>query len=570
MTPSIPLYPFDPARRIGTVIEVGAAGAKANMPDAALASGRWLHGARAPCGEVGEFAFIEVGELALLARVVEVRLPERDRLSVEAELGKELDVHPVGTLEFLASICVRDGSVSSGVTAHPRLAAAVYSAHPALLKWIAESAVQASAVALDLAVLRSTPGTVVSFTPEKLFGRHCAILGATGGGKSWTLARVIEQSAKFGSKVVLVDATGEFHTLRGEGIRHAQIGAGDPAPTGCVEVCVPYSEMTEADLFALFKPSGQAQGPKMRQAMRTLKLLRLEPELAPGKTVYAKAGQSRATFAAAYHRHAKAVEAPQADFNIEALAQQILQECVFPTDNNKPGFFGRIQENEQGYCLTLVSRIEDMMNTSALACVLRPGDKPTMSSVLESFLGDEGARVLRLSLKYLPFENDARSVVMNAVGRRLLELARLGKFRERPLLVAVDEAHQFLNRHVGDENSKYPLDSFELIAKEGRKYWLTVCFATQRPRDIPEGVLSQVGTMIVHRLTNERDRELVEKASGDLDRGAAAFLPTLGPGQAVIVGVDLAMPMMLRILPPCARPDSRGPDYQGSWAGEQG
>ena len=133
------------------------------------------------------------------------------------------------------------------------------------------------------------------------------------------------------------------------------------------------------------------------------------------------------------------------------------------------------------------------------------------------------------------------------------------------MLVFLDEAHQFLDKTLGDENTRYPLDAFELIAKEGRKFCLNICIATQRPRDIPEGVLSQMGTLIVHRLINDRDREVVERASGDIDRSAAAFLPTLAPGQAVIIGVDFPIPLTIQISVPNKKPDSRGPDYQACW-----
>jgi uncharacterized protein len=99
----------------------------------------------------------------------------------------------------------------------------------------------------------------------------------------------------------------------------------------------------------------------------------------------------------------------------------------------------------------------------------------------------------------------------------LLGLARGARFRETPLVVFLDEAHQFLGRTIGDEYSSARLDSFGLIAKEGRKYGLTCVLATQRPRDIPEDVLSQLGTWFVHRLTNDKDRDAVERACGDLD-----------------------------------------------------
>jgi uncharacterized protein len=133
------------------------------------------------------------------------------------------------------------------------------------------------------------------------------------------------------------------------------------------------------------------------------------------------------------------------------------------------------------------------------------------------------------------------------------------------VVVIVDEAHNFLGRQIGGEDSVARLDAFELIAKEGRKYGLTICLATQRPRDITEGVLSQMGTLVVHRLTNERDREVVERACGEIDRSASSFLPNLKPGEVAIIGADFPIPLTIQIFPPEVQPKSDGPDYQKHW-----
>jgi DNA helicase HerA-like ATPase len=133
------------------------------------------------------------------------------------------------------------------------------------------------------------------------------------------------------------------------------------------------------------------------------------------------------------------------------------------------------------------------------------------------------------------------------------------------VVAVLDEAHQFLGRVIGDEYASVRLEAFGLIAKEGRKYGLTCVLATQRPRDIPPDVLSQLGTVIVHRLTNDDDRQAVERACGDLDRNAALFIPTLAPGEAIIIGPDLPAPVPILIHEPLAPPNSRGPDYERYW-----
>jgi hypothetical protein len=379
---------------------------------------------------------------------------------------------------------------------------------------------------------------------------------------------LIEQVARHNAKAVLFDATGEFHTLADEGV-HLHIGCGTPNPPSSTEVVFPYQELTEGDIFALFKPSGQTQAPKLRAAMKSLKLAQVAGIGLVADGVIRKAGKLKAPYEHSYADNAAVVEDSRATFDVTKLTQQLSEECVWPSGGSSasPDFtkWGNANEAEKSYCVTLMTRIEDMLRAPELACLFQPAGKLSLTSALEQFLGDPDKHILRLSLRFLPFAHNAREIVANAVGRHLLALARDGRFREKPLLVFLDEAHQFLDKSLGDENTKYALDAFELIAKEGRKFGLTICIATQRPRDIPEGVLSQMGTLIVHRLINEKDREVVERASGDIDRSAAAFLPTLAPGQAVIIGVDFSMPLTIQVTVPNRKPDSRGPDYQKHW-----
>ncbi len=569
---ALPLYPFDPQLLIGTVTEVGPTSAKTNLPHAASPEAQWHHGQRQGRGEIGDFVVIEVGDSAVFGRIVGIRLPEKERLSVEPELGRTRDAHPVGTVQLLSTVALHNGQVTGGISRYPRLGSRIYSAHSSFVQWIAEATSrtgsEATPISLDLGSLPSAEATPVQLTPERLFGRHCAVLGATGGGKSWTVARLIEQASRFSSKLIVLDATGEFHTLSGS-IRHVHIGGGPPVPASSEELCFPHNQLTENDLFALFKPSIQSQAPKLRQAMKSLRLVKLEPSLA-SSGLCLKVQRLKKPILDAQQKHAKKLEHPHADFDVSKLPEQILEECVWPSggtqgapDHQK---WGAYQENEKGFCITLITRLEDMLSSPELAPVLRPALMTPVSDVINEFIFGNDHRILRISLKYLSFAHSTREVVANAIGRLLLNLARDHKLKDSPLLVFLDEAHQFLDKSLGDEANRYPLDSFDLIAKEGRKYSLNICIATQRPRDIPDAVLSQMGTLIVHRLINDRDREVVERASGEIDRSAAAFLPTLAPGQAVIIGVDFPIPLTIQVSKPGAEPDSKGPDYQTNWS----
>lgn len=380
------------------------------------------------------------------------------------------------------------------------------------------------------------------------------------------MARLVEEIVRLRGKAILFDATGEFDTQSHSGVTHVYLGGRKSNPEDVRRfMSFPYWELTEPDLFVLFRPSPGVQVPKLKEALRSLKIAALEPGLA-SEGVILKRGEPRRPFERACMKHASELYRPGAWFDITCLARQVWLECVHPAGfGPDSGNWGGPTPNEQSACVTLISRIESELNSPSLDCLFSPDQLESLPAVFEEFFGDSNQHVLRVSLEFLPFEHNAREVVANAVGRYLLALSRSGRFLEMPLVVLLDEAHQFLDKSVGDELSRAELDAFGLIAKEGRKYSLTCVLATQRPRDIPEDVLSQMGMFIVHRLINDRDRSVVERACGELDSSAASFLPTLGQGEAMIVGVNAPMPLPVVINRPFYPPSSRSANYEDHW-----
>lgn len=564
--------PIDEARRIGTVTLSTAQLVTINLPNAGTDKPFVLHGAVVPRGEVGEYVCFPRDEGVVLGRITKVELPERDRLSIEPKIGHPETVDPIGSVALLTDVDIKNAEVTGAVNVPPRLGTAAYSVSTNFLQWVLESSArkqgEKSAVALCIGDVAGVSKTPVSVSPERLFGRHCAVLGVTGGGKSWTIARLVEECIRHKCKVVLIDATGEFSTLN-SGVTHCSIGSD---PDEAIQVSCPYYKLEEQDLFALFTPSLQSQAPILREAIRSLKLAKCE-NLPNGMVVdgcIPKSGRSIKQFHDARLVNAAIVEGELADFDIFRLVEQISHECIWPTDRNNINKFGGPNDGQFGYCLPLVMRIESLLKSVAMVPIFQPGDSLSIQETLKNFVDDDSSRVLRISLQYLSFAMSVRPIVVNAIGRDLLHMARSKRFSAKPLVVILDEAHQFLGKTVGDDVNSYPLDAFDLLSKEGRKYGLTVCLATQRPRDIKDGVLSQMGTMIVHRLTHGADREVVERAARDVEKSVATFLPTLSPGQAILLGADFPVPIPIQIRPPTNEPESKGPDYQRYWMGEQG
>lgn len=589
-------YPFESSRQIGTVIEVQPSYVRINLPGAATVGAVHQHGARLPLGEVGEFVFIDAGDKGILGRILDIRLPERDRLTVERPLEGDVRVHPVARVQMLVSLTIADPLEGEerrieGISSYPRLGARVFSASPNLMAWVADCAQRAGSSmdsSVRLGVLPAAGGLPFLITPRRLVGRHAAILGSTGGGKSWTVAKISEEFATtfVGSKTVLIDPTGEYWTLPKEWTMHRWIGSANAPPEAGEEnqsdgrpeneFVFPYTELTENDLFAIFRPAKGSQTPKLRWAIKSLKLARAlgeQHELVTSGCIQKSRGDKRAYFDA-YNQHVQAVEAPGADFEIRRLARQIEMECVYPSGGTKnspdPSIWGDRSEADVAYCNTLISRVSSYLVEKSFDCLFKPTGKTAFGELLQEFLADDSKRVLRLCLSTLPTFENVREIVVNAIGRTLLDLARKNSFKKRPLVVVVDEAHQFLSRILGEDDWSHRLDAFDSIAKEGRKYGLTVVVATQRPRDIPEGVLSQMGCLIVHRLINDADLKVVERACGEIDRAASEFLPVLGPGEAVVVGVDVPFPLTVKVTPPSTPPQSEGPNYQEGWGISRG
>ena len=552
----------DPDKYIGTVICVSASIAHANFPYAtARPERRGL-----AKGAVGDFVFIDCETTKLLGRIVEVRLPDAERLSVEPALGTLVEPHPIGRIQLLASIDQKQTKLQRGLRVHPRVGDAVYLTDSALFgDLIANALTSENKLTLDIGRLDAGSGVDLRIPPERLFGRHCGVFGATGGGKSWTLATLLNQIKQAGGKAILFDPTGEFAELPTIS-KHYAFDTDEPRTT---QVHFPYVEMTEDDLFALFRPSGQSQGPKLREAIRSLKLVRASGGKIDGVTIYEnklvlKAQKARGPYHKALTEHKGKVHNPLCNFAIDDLSEQLQQECVFTQDFDKPAYWGRPDQTAIGYCETLIARIRTLIHSSELACLFGTGGA-SLAETLDSFITEEKDDLIRISFKNVRFEHHTREILMNIIGRFLLNKARQDVFRDKPLIVILDEAHQFLGRIVGDEYSSVRLEAFGLMAKEGRKYGLSCVLATQRPRDIPPDVVSQLGTLIVHRLTNDEDRQAVERACGDMDRNAALFIPTLAPGEAIVIGPDLPTAVPIHIHEPLTPPNSKGPNYEGYW-----
>lgn len=562
---------LNPSLKIGVIAGINAKGVTLNLTKAGLTSASYHNGGRYGRGEVGEIVLIEGQTNLTLGKLLDVRLPEKER-QVLGNNKSEENMDAIGYMQVLGSVCLSTLTVTAGITTYPRIGDNVYSAPAEFIAKLPElsdrslSDVQYSLI--DLGAITDGVTSNVSISPEKLFGRHCAILGSTGGGKSWTTSRLIQECAKFpNAKVILIDATGEYRSLPDSYTTHRHLGSPLNKHKNSTSFRIPPTDFVESDFLTLFEPSGKVQGPKLREAIRSLRLVHLDPSVGENG-ILMKINRSKSAFRASMRKldpktnlpFSALVDLPSQPFDVKKLIRQIEQECCFPNNDS----WGNTT-HDIGYCSSLFTRIQSVLKSPSFEVVFKETNDDSLSQVLDQFLMSSH-RVLRLCLSSTSYEFNAREILANIIGRKLLSYARNEHFKNRPLLAVIDEAHNFLGKKVGFEEYAIRLDAFEIIAKEGRKYGLNICLTTQRPRDITEGVISQMGTLLVHRLTNSNDRELVERACGEVDKAMIEFLPNLKQGELAVVGVDFPIPLTIQVHKPEQPPLSDSPSYQKLWS----
>jgi hypothetical protein len=568
------INPFDVNYFIGYVNFVSPVLTRIHFPSSTLLKKFQFAGEELNSSLVGYYVAIEGENYGFLGKIVEVSLPEKERLELNEKSFQKSELHPVGKVEILFAFNFRNHEIKKGLDQFPSVGAKVFICSSIVVSSFFKNFGTKNLTedtSINFATLSMDTNTELNISAQALFGRHCAIVGSTGGGKSFTVAKLIEEIILNKGKAILIDATGEYDqfSLDLENVTSVNFRS---------NTFFHYSRLKLSDIFILFRPSEQVQLPKLQEAIKSLKLvgiLRAKQNLTTDETIVKgyitehglleKAGHSRTKFLSALRTNPEA-ESLEGGFNIQMLPYQIYHECIWNTaqsssDGAALHNFGGFNERDFGMCQSLLTRMLFVSKTPHFDSIFglsKPEtDETEFVSILKKFIASN-KKLLRISLSEVPYESSLREILVNAIGCQLLEFARDKKFISplgKPLIVLIDEAHQFLNKRIkGEFAFDVELNAFDEIAKECRKYGLFLVLSTQMPRDIPAGTLSQVGAFIVHRLINQQDKEAVENACSASNQYSLAFIPVLGEGEAILMGVDFPMPVAIKIKMPLHKP----------------
>lgn len=433
---------------------------------------------------------------------------------------------------------------------------------------------------------------------NKFFGKHIAVVGSTGSGKSCSVARLLQNIMKIedghnqsidhlkNSHVIIFDIHSEYQSA-------FSLSENEHFNVNCLDVeklCLPYWLMNSQELEALFIESNEMNSHNQISQFKKAVILSKE-------------------------KHNPTMEHINYDtpvyFDINEVYQYIKNknnEVINKTDSQPhlpKKSDGSIIENADfvyldedivfaatssakdskatngpynGEFERFITRLETKLSDKRLKFITCPKkeDGETFKTqdfdvILKQFLGYiEKSNVTIIDLSAIPFE--VLSIVISLLSRIIFDFAfHYSKFRHAshlvndiPFMLVCEEAHNYIPRNGGAEYNA-SRHSIERIAKEGRKYGLNLMVVSQRPSEVSETIFSQCNNFIVLKLTNVNDQNCIKNLLPDNNAALVDVLPTLAAGECLVVGDAVPLPAIVKMGMPNPIPSSSNVNVYDEW-----
>jgi hypothetical protein len=387
---------------------------------------------------------------------------------------------------------------------------------------------------------------------NKLFQRHAVIVGSTGSGKSYTVATLIEKISELAScNAILFDIHGEYSPITGPKIKHYKIAGPGDVPENNI-MFLPYWLLTYEEMLALMLDRSDANAPN--QAMLFSQTVLSEKErLLQEREINDMAGHITL------------------DSPVPYILSEVLKELTAKNVEMVAGSSGRDKQGDfYGKLSRFIQRLEAKSIDKRLNFMFSTKDElfdySYMKSLCKKLMNpasqDGGVKIVDFS----EVPSDILPLIVSLLARVVFTVQQwIDKDNRNPIAIFCDEAHLYMpeNAQQGIETSS--LQSFERIAKEGRKYGIGLVVITQRPSEVNRTVLSQSSNYIAMRLTNADDQNVIKKLLPDSIGNFSDLLPILDIGEAIIVGDACLLPSRIIIDKPKQEPNSATIKFWTEW-----
>ena len=225
-----------------------------------------------------------------------------------------------------------------------------------------------------------------------------------------------------------------------------------------------------------------------------------------------------------------------------------------------------------------ISRLETKLKDKRLSFLLQPIKKDNrpfhtddFKDILKQFLGYlDKSNITVIDLSGVPFE--VLSITVSLISRLVFDFAfhysklkhSINKKNDIPFMIVCEEAHNYIPK-IGGAEYKASKKSIERIAKEGRKYGLSLMVVSQRPSEVSETIFSQCNNFIALRLTNINDQNYIKNLLPNNANSITDILPSLGDGECLVVGDATPLPSIVKMEMPKPKPKSESIEFHNEW-----
>ena len=401
--------------------------------------------------------------------------------------------------------------------------------------------------------LSSNKNIRVPVNGNKFFNKHIAIVGSTGSGKSHTVTKIIQRAVaeKDGdfslnnSHIIIFDIHSEYKSA-----------FPDANNLGISDLILPYWLLTSEELEELFIDT-EANDHNQRNVFKEAVI----------KDRIAKFTGDEADKSKIHYDSPLLFDINEVLKYAISKNEEVIDTGEIYVSGTKKGQPKTTQGSLYGKLTNYVSRLENKLNDKRLEFLLGENSKNiTFEDTIKQLIGhktDPKSNVTILDLSGVPFE--ILSITVSLISRIIFEYGyyykRLRTKKDQnekinndtPFLLVYEEAHKYVPKSdlVKFRASK---NSIERIAKEGRKYGVTLLLASQRPSELSETIFSQCNNFIAMRLTNPTDQNYVKRLLPDTLGNLTEKLPSLKAGEALLIGESVVLPSIVKIdkcdLPP--------------------
>ncbi len=496
-------------------------------------------------GQVGSYVRIKDRDIQIIALVTNAREDEQE---IKVTLGTDgersvkrpvrrgqISLTPVGEID-------EKGKFERGLGKFPVPGAEVHIMSSGQIGVMFE---KFRAKGFNLGYLPTHPSMRVCLDPATMFGRHVAVLGQSGSGKSWGVTNILQRAIAVMPKahIIVLDMHGEYVWTTQDGERKIAFKQGVVQAIDARDLEIPYWLLTFAELVDLLIDRDD----------------------------------DGATIQIAYLREVVHDLRTKANQNIPVSQISIDSPLYFPLDelfdqfkraNEQTQDFGKTKGPLFGQFDEFLIKLQSRMNDVRYDFLFKPQRRKssdTLADLLREFIGLSipKSQITIIDFSSVPF--DVRPTVSAQIGRLAFEMNYWNSLsREFPILLVCEEAHAYIPR-AHDTQYEGTRRSMERIAKEGRKYGVGLMVVSQRPHELSETVLAQCGSFVCFRMTNPDDQQYIRDLVPDAEANLTNILSTLSRGEALALGESVPVATRFQMQIPDPTPNSDDVDFYAKW-----